>query len=86
MTALIASLLASTACTYSPVQNKEQSSNTVRADSLEVRLMQHLSEFEKIAAQHGGNRAVGTEGAKATAALYHCGSKKSGIERPNTSI
>lgn len=79
LTALMASLLTITACTHSPTQNNEKSSNTVVVNSLDQRLMQHLSELEKIAALHGANRAVGTEGGKATAQYIIAEAKKVGL-------
>lgn len=79
LSALMASLFTLSACTHTSIQNNQQSSQTVIADSLDKKLMQHLYELEKIAAQHDGNRAVGTQGGQATAAYIIAEAKKSGL-------
>lgn len=78
LSAVISSLLMLTACSTSPVQNQQNASVKV-VNSLEQNLMSHLTELEKIAAQHGGNRAVGTEGGKASAAYIIAEAKKAGF-------
>jgi aminopeptidase S len=78
LSAAIASVLLLNACSTAPIQPQLTTSTEV-TDSLEQRLMTHLNQLEKIAAQHGGNRAVGTEGGKATAAYILTEAKKSGF-------
>lgn len=67
------------ACSPASTKNTETPSKMNETDLVEHRLMNHLSTFEKIAAQHGGNRAVGTEGGKATAAYIIAEVKKAGF-------
>ena len=79
LTALMTSIFMLSACSHTPNQNQQVTTQINTSNLIEQRLMSHLSALEDIAAAHGGNRAVGTDGGKVTATYIIEEAKKAGL-------